>query len=91
MISKRIDRWSSKSAETRRVGVMVMPMREVLEGRGSHLQIKSAGLPGQQAPAPPRPSAPLRVPPRPSAPLRAPAWLHKPERIFSTREKVVKI
>jgi len=37
---------SSKSAETRRVGVLVMPSGTVLEGRGPPLQTKSAGLPG---------------------------------------------
>jgi hypothetical protein len=37
---------SSKSVETRRVGVLVMPSGAVPEGRGSPLQPKGVGLPG---------------------------------------------
>jgi len=37
---------SSSSAETWRVGVLVMPSGAVPEGRGRSLQPKSAGLPG---------------------------------------------
>jgi hypothetical protein len=74
---------SSKSAETRRVGALVMPSEAVLEGRGFPLQTKSAGLPGitrqrvglplkiltPPPPPPPPPLIKLSPPPPPPATL----------------------